>query len=71
MPVIKSVPQHSLKRPLTVVAQDPSVHGDSGRMLTTQVEVPAEALTKGPLGVPDPGHRLRRLHRKVLHSLGF
>ncbi len=36
-------------RTLTIVAQDPSVkHGN--RVLTTEVEVPAEELTPGPRG---------------------
>ena len=36
-------------RRLTIVAQDPAVT-DKGRILTTQVEVPAETLARGPRG---------------------
>lgn len=38
------------RRKLTVVAQDPGVTTRSGKVLMTQVEVPAEALTPGPRG---------------------
>src|SRR6185503_7702045 len=36
-------------RRLTIVAQDPSVRVD-GRILTTEVEVPAEEIAPGPRG---------------------
>ncbi|MEA2444228.1 MAG: hypothetical protein QOJ12_1520, partial [Thermoleophilales bacterium] len=35
---------------VTVIAQDPSVRDDAGRILTTEVDVPAEHLEPGPLG---------------------
>ena len=38
------------RRKLTVVAQDPGVTTKNGRVLMTQVEVPAEALAPGPRG---------------------
>jgi len=37
-------------RKLTIVAQDPSIKGADNRILTTQVEVPAEVLDPGPRG---------------------
>ena len=52
-------------RKLTIVAQDPAVEGSDGEILTTEVDVPAEELARGPclkgsfrLGTPDLGaHR--------------
>lgn len=43
---------HSQRRTqrLTIVAKDPSVKTDEGRILTAQVEVPAEELAPGPRG---------------------
>lgn len=38
------------RRKLTIVAQDPGVTTKNGRVLMTQVEVPAEALAPGPRG---------------------
>jgi hypothetical protein len=35
---------------LTIIAQDPMVKGHNGRILTTQVSVPAEELAPGPWG---------------------
>lgn len=35
---------------LTIVAQDPAVTDEDGRILTTEVDVPAEELARGPLG---------------------
>ena len=37
-------------RKLTIVAQDPAVKDKRGRILTAEVEVPAEELARGPLG---------------------
>lgn len=37
-------------RRLTIVAQDPAVRDRRGRILTAEVEVPAEELARGPLG---------------------
>jgi hypothetical protein len=37
-------------RRLTIIAQDPSVTRGDGRILTTQVEIPAEELAVGPWG---------------------
>ena len=37
-------------RRLTIVAQDPAVKDDGRKILTTQVEVPAETLARGPRG---------------------
>jgi hypothetical protein len=37
-------------RKLTIVAQDPAVKDARGRILTAEVEVPAEELARGPLG---------------------
>ena len=37
-------------RPLTVIAQDPGVRA-GGQILTTQLEVPIENLSPGPMGV--------------------
>jgi hypothetical protein len=37
-------------RDLTIIAQDPSIPGPDGEILTTQVRVPAEKLGPGPLG---------------------
>jgi hypothetical protein len=35
---------------LTIVAQDPAVTDEDGKILTTEVDVPAEELARGPLG---------------------
>jgi hypothetical protein len=37
-------------RKLTIVAQDPAITGRDGRILTAEVDVPAEELARGPLG---------------------
>lgn len=37
-------------RKLTIVAQDPAVTDDRGKILTTEVDVPAEELGRGPWG---------------------
>src|SRR5688572_26007237 len=37
-------------RRLTIIAQDPSVRDDKGRILTTEVEIPAEEIESGPRG---------------------
>lgn len=37
-------------RKLTIIAQDPAVTDANGRILTTQVEIPAEDLSPGPRG---------------------
>jgi hypothetical protein len=37
-------------RKLTIVAQDPAVRDARGRILTAEVDVPAEQLARGPLG---------------------
>jgi hypothetical protein len=37
-------------RKLTIVAQDPAVTNAGGRILTAEVDVPAEELARGPLG---------------------
>lgn len=37
-------------RTLTIIAQDPGVRDENGRILTTQVEIPAEILSPGPRG---------------------
>jgi hypothetical protein len=37
-------------RPLTIIAQDPSVKGADGRILTAVVDVPCEVLDAGPRG---------------------
>ena len=47
--MIKEVPRSATTRPLTIVAQDPSVQ-HQGKILTTQVQVPAEPLESGPWG---------------------
>lgn len=45
-----SVPRNSKTRPLTIIAQDPSVVDQSGEPLLTSVDVPAEELAPGPCG---------------------
>lgn len=50
MSAIKSVPLSSNERPLTIIAQDPAVSKSDGRVLTTQVSIPAERLADGPWG---------------------
>lgn len=40
----------SRTRKLTIIAQDPSVKGFDGKILKTQIEIPAEDLAKGPRG---------------------
>jgi hypothetical protein len=37
-------------RPVTIVAQDPAVRMRNGRILTTQIDIPAEELANGPYG---------------------
>ncbi len=37
-------------RRLTIIAQDPSVRVEDGRILTTEVEIPAEEIDSGPRG---------------------
>jgi hypothetical protein len=37
-------------RKLTIIAQDPAVKGQDGKILTTQVSIPAEKLAPGPWG---------------------
>ena len=37
-------------RKLTIIAQDPAVKGPDGKILTTQVSIPAEVLAPGPWG---------------------
>jgi hypothetical protein len=49
MAVIRKVPSSASERPLTIIAQDPSVCFE-GKVLTTQVMVPAERLAAGPWG---------------------
>ena len=43
---------HALRRTqqLTIIAQDPSVTVDDGKILTTQISIPAEELAPGPRG---------------------
>jgi hypothetical protein len=52
-----SVPEHeqasgprARTRKLTIVAQDPAITRADGRILTAEVDVPAEELARGPLG---------------------
>ena len=49
MAVNPELPSTAGERPLTIIAQDPSVCRD-GKVLTTQVMVPAERLAAGPWG---------------------
>lgn len=49
MPPVKTVSARAHTRPLTIIAQDPSVRGEKG-VLTTQIDVPAERLGPGPWG---------------------
>jgi len=44
-----AVPSTPNRRRLTIIAQDPSIKV-RGKILTTQVEVPAEELAEGPTG---------------------
>ena len=44
------IPRSAKTRPLTIVAQDPSVLDRHGRPLLTSVDVPAEELAPGPSG---------------------
>jgi hypothetical protein len=48
-PKRSSVPK-ARTRKLTIVAQDPAVRDTRGRILTAEVDVPAEELARGPLG---------------------
>ncbi len=50
MATVKNVPTASLERPLTIIAQDPSILASDGGVLTTQVSIPAERLEAGPWG---------------------
>lgn len=45
-----SIPRSSKTRPLTIIAQDPSVEDQSGKPITASVNVPAEELAPGPCG---------------------
>ena len=45
-----SVPRSAKTRPLTILAQDPSVLDKDGVPLLTSVDVPAEELAPGPCG---------------------
>ena len=47
--MITRTPATAVERPFTIIAQDPSVMRE-GQILTTQVMVPAERLSKGPWG---------------------
>ena len=51
MPHVQQAPATRPRtRKLTIVAQDPAVRDKSGRILTANVDVPAEELAAGPLG---------------------
>lgn len=41
---------HARTRRMTIVAQDPAVLDDQGRIVTAEVEIPAERLAPGPCG---------------------
>lgn len=46
---MKSVPLPRTRK-LSIIAQDPSILGANGKILTTQIDVPAEELAPGPRG---------------------
>jgi hypothetical protein len=53
MPLVQnkqSLAPQARTRKLTIVAQDPAVRDVRGRILTAEVDVPAEELARGPLG---------------------
>ena len=47
---VQSTIPRARTRKLTIVAQDPAVRDSRGRIITAEVDVPAEELARGPLG---------------------